>query len=217
MALARLDGLALQTIVRQQGLVTLLEGLGSFDAGLDGGGQAIGPMKLRYAAQLPQGVLQALTEALQALGETDGAGLPVGVGQDEVVNHVIEREAIDGHAQFGAVGEVAGTQACGIMDLGEEDLLGGALQRAPLPTVALEGSQLAIGEAARKAPLQVGKEGLGFQSRVALKQFLDLGPDLGERIGSSSPVAVHAFDLAGKPAKPAILAQEIQANSVLNG
>jgi hypothetical protein len=217
MALASLDGLGLQAVVLQQGLVTLLERLGPFDAWLDSGGQAVGAVQLRHAAQLPQGVLQALAEALQALREADGAGLPVGVGQDEVVDQVVERDAAEGHAQVGAMREVAGTQPPGVMDLGEEDLLGGALQGSPLPAPPLQGPQLAVGEAAREATLQVGKDGLGLQPRVELKQLLDLGPDLGEGIGSGPPVPVHAFDLAGELTEPAILASSLGVHAGLQG
>ena len=59
-ALARLDGLALQAVVPQQRLVTLLERLRPFDARLHRRRQPIGAVQLRHAAQFPQGVLQAL-------------------------------------------------------------------------------------------------------------------------------------------------------------
>jgi hypothetical protein len=52
-ALASLDGLALQAIMLQQCLVTLLERLRPFDAGLDGRRQPVGAVQLRDAAQLP--------------------------------------------------------------------------------------------------------------------------------------------------------------------
>jgi len=57
MALARLDGLGLQTVVVQQSLVTLLERPGPFDARLDGRRQSIGAVQLGHTAQFPQGVL----------------------------------------------------------------------------------------------------------------------------------------------------------------
>jgi hypothetical protein len=126
-----LNGLSLQAVVPQQRLVTLLERLLSGDSGLDGSRQTVGAVQLRHATQMPQGVLQSLAEALQTLREADGAGFPVGVGQHEVVNHVIERTAVDGHAQVGAMGEVAGGQPTGMMHLGEEDLFGRPLLGTP--------------------------------------------------------------------------------------
>jgi len=217
MALAGLDGLGLQTVVLQQGLEALLESPGSFDAGLDGGRQPIRAVQLRHAAQLPQGVLQALAEALQTLGEADGARLPGGVGQDEVVDHVVKGPAVDGHAQVGATSKVAGTQPSGVMDLSEEDLLGRALQGPPLPAPPLQSPQLAIGEAARETALPVGKDGFGLQCWVEPKQILDLGPDLGEGIGSSAPVPVHAFDRTGQFAQAAILASGLGVHAGLEG
>jgi hypothetical protein len=56
-ALAGLDGLALQAVVSQQRLIALLERLRPFDARLHGRGQPIRAMQLRHAAQFPQGVL----------------------------------------------------------------------------------------------------------------------------------------------------------------
>ncbi|HEX2185771.1 MAG TPA: hypothetical protein VHN78_09730, partial [Chloroflexota bacterium] len=98
--LARLDRLRRQPVVAQQGLVAPLEDL-RVGPRLHGGGQAVGAVQLGHAAQLPQGVLQALAEALVALGEADGARLPVGVGQHEVVDQVGEGAALQGDAQVG--------------------------------------------------------------------------------------------------------------------
>lgn len=217
MALACLDGLGPQTVVVQQRLVTLLEGLGGFDARLHGRRQAIGAVPLGGATQLPQGVLQPLAEALQALREAQGRRLPVGVGQDEMIEQVVERQPVDGHAQVSAMGEVAGTQTTGVMHLGEEDLLGRPFQGSPLPAATLQGPQLAIGKAAREAALQVSEDGLGLQSGVEAEQRLDLGPNFGEGIHAGPPMPVHGFDLAGEPAEPAILAATLGIHARLEG
>ena len=42
-------------------------------------------MALGGSAQLPEGVVQARTEALKTLGKADRSILPVGIGQYEVV------------------------------------------------------------------------------------------------------------------------------------
>lgn len=83
-AVARMDGLAPQTVVLQKTPITLRKRL-SLSPRRDGRRQAIGAMTKRHAAQFPQRVLQALAEALQALGEANRAGLPVRVGQHKVV------------------------------------------------------------------------------------------------------------------------------------
>jgi hypothetical protein len=164
--LGGLDGLPLQPVVPQQGLIPLVEGR-PLRPRRDGGRQAVGAVQQRHAAQLEQGVLQPLAEALVALGEADGARLPVGVGQHEVVDQVVQRRAGDRHVQVGAVGEVAGGEAAGVVDLGEEHLLGRPLQGPPLLEPSLQGTELAVGEAAGEPPLQVGEQRLGLQAGVA--------------------------------------------------
>src|SRR5438045_2992425 len=78
----------------------------------------------RHAAQLGEGILQAVAEALEALGEADAAGLPVRVGQHEVVDQVRKRLAVDRHLQAAGVREIGGAQVAGLVDLAEEHLLG---------------------------------------------------------------------------------------------
>jgi hypothetical protein len=149
----RLDRLARETVVPQQRLVTLRERRRAFRPWRDRRRQAIRPMQLRHAAQLPQRVLQAVAEALVALREADRPRLPVRVRQHEVIEQMVERHAGDGHPQFAAMREIAGAQASGVMDLGEEDLLGRSLESTPLLEAALQGPQLAVGEASGKAAL----------------------------------------------------------------
>jgi hypothetical protein len=205
-ALACLDGLGLQPVMLHQSLVTLLEGFGAFDSWLDGGGESVRAVQFGHAAQEPQGVLHPFTEAFQALGEAHRARLPVGVSQDKVVDHVVERTAVDGHAEVGAVGEVAGGQATGMMHLGEEDLFGRSLLGTPGLAPPLQSPQETVAEAAWETPLQVGQKGLGLEFGVQSQEFFESRPDVGENIGSSQPVPIHGFDLAGKLAEQAILA-----------
>lgn len=204
-ALAGLDGVALQSVVTQQRLITPLERLGPFDAWLHRRRQPIRAMHGRHTAQLPQRVLQPFAEALQAFREADRSRLPVGVREHEMIDHVDERTAIDGHAQVRAVGEVAGSQPTGMMHLGEEDLFGRPTFGPPPLDPPLQRPQLAVGEAVGEASLQVGKKGLRLQSWVELELRFQFGPDLGEDVRVCSPVPVHAHDLAGQLAEPAIL------------
>lgn len=122
----RVDGLALQAVVLQQALITLLKRV-PLATRRHGGCQRIGAVYLRHTAQFRQRVLQPGAETLEALGEADRARLPVRVGQHEVVDQVCKRLTVDGNAQAGAVREVRGTQPAGLMHLGEEHFLGRAV------------------------------------------------------------------------------------------
>ncbi len=103
--LSRLDRLAFELVMREQSLVSSSEHIG-FLVAVDRCGQAIGAVSPGDSSQFPQGVLQTLAEALEAFGEADGAGLPVGVGEHEVIDHVIEGLAEDGDAELGHAGKV---------------------------------------------------------------------------------------------------------------
>jgi hypothetical protein len=203
-ALAGLDGLGGQAVVVEQSLVTPLEGFGAA-TGLDGGRQAISAVQLRHSAQLPEGVLEALAETLEALGEAECAGLPVGVGEDEVVDQVGEGGAVESDAQFGAVGEVGGSQPPRVVKLGEEDLPGRPLLGPPDLDAALERPQLSVGEASRVLALQGLEEGLGLQAGVLGELLQAPGPDGVERVLACSPVMLHGH-LAGHPVLVAVFA-----------
>ena len=193
--LRRVDRLALQAVVLQERLVTALKGR-PIAAGRDGGRQGIGAMHPRHAAQLGQGILQAVAEALEALGEADAAGLPVRVGQHEVVDQVRKRLAVDRHLQAAGVREIGGAQVAGLVDLAEEHLLGRPVQGAPLLEVPLQGAQLPLGKAAGILALQPVEHGLGLQAGVDGQLLLDARPDLRKRVGSRPPGMLHAH-LAG--------------------
>jgi hypothetical protein len=215
--LAGLDRLALELIVPQQRLVTLGEGFGACRARRDRRCQPVGAVQLRYAAQLPQGVLESLTEALIALGEAESSGLPVGVGEYEVVEQVVEGHTVDGDPQVRAVGEVAGAQPTGLMHLGEEDFPGRAFESPPFLDASLECPQLAVVEATREATLEIGKQGFGLQSGVEPELFFELCPDVGESIRACAIIAVHRSHFAGQLAEPAILACSLGIHAGLVG
>jgi len=212
---AGVDRLAAQAVVLQQRLVAPLERLGIAPR-LHGGRQPVGAMHLGHAAQLPQGVLQALAEALVTLRKAQGAGLPVRVGQHEVVDQVREGRAGEGHAQLRAVGEVAGRQPAGLVDLGEEHLLGRPVLGPPLLQPPLQGPQLAVGVAAGVLPLQGLEEGLGLQAGVEGQLLLDPGPGVREGVGPGPPGVLHAY-LAGQAAEPPVLARGLLIQARLGG
>ena len=209
----RVDRLPGQAVVPQQRLVAALEDL-RLGPRRHRRGQAVGAVDLGHAAQLPQRVLQPLAEALEALGETDRTRLPIGVSEHEVVDQVRERRPRHGHAQVLAVGEVAGAQPAGLVDLAEEHLPGRPVQRPPALDPPLEGAELAVGEAAGVLPSQVLEQGLGLQAGVDRQQLLQLRPDVGEGIGPCAPVVPHA-DLARQPSQPPVLARRLVVHAGL--
>ena len=202
-----LDLLPHEPVVPQQRLVAAGELLGVRQV-VDRRAQPVGAVPLRHAAQLPQGVLQPLAEALQALRKADRRRLPIGVGQHEVVRQVGERLPLDGHAQVAHVREVAGAQPAGLVHLGEEDFLGRPGLGPPALDVSLQRPQLAVGEAAGVAPLQILEDGLGLQAGVDLQQGTDLGPDLAEGVGAGPP-GMPRGQLAGELAVVQVFASRL--------
>ena len=202
--LSRLDRLAFELVMREQSLVSPSEHF-RFWVAVDRGGQAIGAVSPWDSSRFPQGVLQALAETLEALGEADGAGLPVGVGEDEVIDHVVERFAEDGDAELGHAGEVTLGEPSRLMDLGEEDLLGRPFEGPPLFDPALQATELDVGKATRETSLQVEEEGLGLEPRVEPEQFKEFGPDILERV-LPGPPGVRDSSLTGERVGVAVLA-----------
>ena len=91
---ARVGFASLETIVVQQTTVAARKVLGMVEL-LHGRREAVGLMRHRYPTQLPQCILQTGGQRLEALGETDPCRLPVGVGQHEVIDHVLEGLTLD--------------------------------------------------------------------------------------------------------------------------
>jgi hypothetical protein len=202
--LPRPDRLAFEPVMREQSVVPAGEQLG-FGIAVDRGGQAIGAVSPGDSSQFPQGVLQALAEALEALGEADGAGLPVGVGEHEVIDEVVEGLAEDGDAELGHAGEVALGEPPRLVDLGEEDLLGRPFEGSPLFDPSLQATELDVGEPTGKAALQVKEEGLGLEARVEPEQFEEFGPDVLERV-LPGPPGMSDSPLTGERVGVAVLA-----------
>jgi hypothetical protein len=107
-----------------------------------------------HAAQRPHGVLKALAEALETLGETERHMLPVRVRQDKMVHQVRECLPVDCHAQIGHVREVRGAQPARQMLLREENLLVRPARGPPVFDPPLHRSQMLLGELPRIAALQ---------------------------------------------------------------
>jgi hypothetical protein len=202
--LSRLDRLAFEPVMGEQSLIASSEHLG-FGVAVGRGGQAIGAMTLGNSSQFPQCVLQPLAEALEALGEADGAGLPVGVGEHEVVDHVVERLAEDGDAELGHAGEIRLGEPPRLVDLGEEDLLGRPFEGAPPFDPPLQATELDVGEPTGKTSLQVEEEGLGLESGVEPEHLKQFGPDVLERV-LPGPPGMGDSSLTGQEIGVAVLA-----------
>ena len=125
-AMSGLSFESLQPIVSEQSLVAAGELLRTLH--LDGGAQAVGAMLFGHASEFPQRVLQSLAETGKTLGEADRAGLPVGVGEHKVIEHVLEGLSCKGDAQAAHVSKVGSPQFTGSVFLREEDLLVGSLR-----------------------------------------------------------------------------------------
>jgi hypothetical protein len=184
--LPRLDRLTFELVMREQSLVSPGEHLG-FGVAVDRGGQAIGAVSPGDSSQFPQGVLQTLAEALETLGEADGAGLPVGIGEHEVIDQVVERFAEDGDAEPGHAGEVRFGEPPRLVDLCEVHLLGRPFEGAPEFDPPLQATELDVGETARIAALQVEEEGLGLEPRVEPELIDKFVPDVLERVLPGPP------------------------------
>ena len=90
MGLAGVDGLSFQAVVGQQGAITLLEQITI--AKVIHRAEPIGGC-IWDSSQFPEGVFEPLAEALETLGKADCGTLPIGIGQDKVIDHVIKRFA----------------------------------------------------------------------------------------------------------------------------
>ncbi len=215
MGLSRLNRLSFEPIMGEQSLVSSREHFG-IGIVVDRGGQAIGAVSPGDSSQFPQGVLQAFAEALEALGEADGAGLPVGIGEHEVVDQVVERLAEEGHAERGHAREIALGEPPRLMDLGEEDLPGRPFERPPLLDPSLQAAELDVGEPPRKPPLEIDEEGLGLESGIEPEVFDEFGPDVLERV-LPGPPGVWDAPLTGELLGVAVLASRLLVDARLVG
>ena len=202
--LSRLDRLAFEPVMGEQSLVASGEHL-RVGIAVDRRGQAIGAVTPGDSSQFPQGVLQPFAEALEALGEADGAGLPVGIGEHEVIDQVVERLAEDGDAELDHAGEIALGEPTRLVDLGEEDLLGRPFQGSPLLDPSLQAPELDVGEPTGTAALQVEEEGLGLEARVEPELIDEFGPDVLERV-LPGPPGMRDSSLTGEQFGVAVLA-----------
>ncbi len=216
--LPRVDPLARHAVVRQQIAIARLK-LARRREVVHRRRQGIAAVPSRHAAQFPERVLQALGERLERLRGTRRHGLPVRVGEHEVVHHVIESPAGNGDIQRVHVSEVGGREIAGVVDLAEHDGLPGAVGRPPLPHAPFEGAAVRIEELPRMLAPQPVEERLGEQLRLGLESLLDRGPDRRKRIGPRAVRPRHGRLLprAGQLAVIAVLTGGLVAHACSPG
>ena len=212
------DSLARHTVVCQQIAIACLK-LARRREVVHRRSQGIAAVPSWHAAQFPEGVLQAVGERLERLRCTQRHGLPVRVGEHEVVHHVIETLAGDRDVQRAHVREVGGREIAGVVDLAEHDRLPRSMRRPPLPHATLEGTAMRIEELARMLATQPVEERLGEQPWLGLEPLLDCGPDRRKRIGpcAVSPRHGRLLPRAGQLAVIAVLTGGLVAHACSPG
>lgn len=211
MRLADVDPLRLDLVVVHQVAVTLAK-LAVLREVVDRRAEAVAAMSPRHAVQLPHRLLESAAHRLERFREADRSELPIRVREREVIQHVLERPAVDRDAQRVHVREVRRPQPAGIMHLRKDDLLVGAVQAAPVAHPPLERSPLRVGESAGIALLQPGEQGERPQPRLPFESCLNLRPDLDKRVRPRSPV-VWRPALRGQPLGIAILPSRLRIHA----
>jgi hypothetical protein len=173
--LANIDPLTGQAIMVQQAAIAGLK-LALGRQVVDGRTQAVAAMPPRHASQFPQGVLQAVGQGFERLRRTHGYRFPVGVGEHEVIDHVLEALAEDGNAQSVHAGEVRGRQIARVMHLAEHDRAPFTRRGPPVLDTPLERAALALGKLTGMLLEEPVEQGCGVQTRLRFQAFLHFLP-----------------------------------------
>ena len=105
--------------------------------GMRGRRQIVGAMDRWDVPQLPDGSLKPRDQRLETLRGTDHPGLPVRVGQDEVIEEVRERCSVQRDREIVHVREITLGIFARPVDLGKHDLALGPGDNSPAPDAAL--------------------------------------------------------------------------------
>lgn len=154
---------------------------------MHGQGHPVGPVPFGRSPQGPQRILQTRAQTRETLAETERDMLPIGRGQDKVIEQVREGSTRDRHLQIVHRRKVRGPQPAREMLLREEHLLGRAMQGLPLPHAPFERAAHGVGILPRLRPLQPVPEGLGLQTRLLLQLLGHNRPDFRECVGPGPP------------------------------
>jgi hypothetical protein len=209
--LANIDPLAGQAIMVQQATIAGLKL--AFDRQVvDRRAQAVAAMAARHASQFPQGILQTVGQRLERFRGAKGHGFPVGVGEHEVIDQVLEALAEDGDTQRVHAGEIRGRQVAGVMHLAEHDRPRLTRRGPPALNAALEGAALALGQPPGMFLLEPVKQRFGLQARLRFEPFLGLLPQVGQRI-LPGPIGARPLLRTGQSTQCAILACRLLVHS----
>lgn len=191
--LAHIDPLAGQAIVFQQPAIAGLK----FALGrqvVDRRAQAVAAMPPRHAAEFPQRVLQAVGQGLERLRRAEGDRFPIRVREHEVIDHVREGLAQNGHPQCVHGGEVGGRQVTRVVLLAEHDRVRWTGRGPPVLHAPLEGAALAQRKLSGVLRQQPVEQRLGVQARLGFEPLLRLLPHFRQRV---RPRPVRAWLLLG--------------------
>jgi len=149
--------------------------------------EAVRPVTPRSTACGPQGVLQPLSQGNKALAAQDHmAVLEPAIGQPEVIEHMLQRHACDRDIEIAHMGEVRQAKPARLMQLPEDDLALGPMQRTPAPDPPLQRParkrQIAVPTAQLLKDRNRTQPGRCFQQRHNL-----LVEEPGKRIGTPPP------------------------------
>jgi hypothetical protein len=101
------------------------------------------------------------------------------------------------------------------MLLSEEHFSGGTVLGLPLTNTPFQSPPALLPGARGLFALQPLKQGLGLEVRLAQQEFFQLGPDLGQGVGSSPPGMGRAA-LAGERLPVAVLACGLAVHASLH-
>jgi len=218
--LSSIDPLSRQTVVIQQVAVAGLE-LACRREVVHRRAEAVTAVPPGHAPEFPQRLLHAVGERLERLRDADAHRFPVRVGQDEVVDHVLERLPRDRDAQRGHVREIGRGEVGGLMNLSEDRELPRSVAGPPLPDPPLERASVGIEELAGVLLAEPVEECLGQELGFGVQLRLDFGPNRSEGIdagavgprrllagaGERGVVAVMTGGLVGHPCPPGRVGQ----------
>jgi hypothetical protein len=195
--LADVDALRLDLVVVHQVAVTSAE-LAILRKVVDRRTQAVATVFAGHAPQPPKRFLQPSAERLERLGEADRDGLPIRIGQREVIHQVVKRLPGNRHAQRVHACEIRRPQTARGMDLREHHLPAAAMPGPPVTNPTLERPPLRLGKSARITFLKPAEKRERPQAWLGLQASLDLRPYLGERVRPRPPRPPR-LPLGGQP------------------
>jgi hypothetical protein len=203
MRLSHVDPMPFHAIVIEQGLVLLGELLVAGKI-VDRRSEAVAPHPLWHAASQMQGVLKSRRQGFKRLGMAEMNGLPIGIREDRVKQHVIIRSAANRDPQAIQDDEVKRDHVPRMMNLRKRDFLLDSVVEFPFlhPPLQRPPNRIRDRPLTRFGvvvfllePIQQSK---GLQTRILLQKGLDLGPISFERIGPRAIRSRRTLLLAGE-------------------